>query len=134
VLMFAVKWYGINSASPSAHPGSVNGWTGLVHLRWLMVVTIGAALLLVILQVTRPAPALPVTMSLIVMVLALANVVWLGYRVLISVPPQQKAVAYVGLACAVGILVGGYASIRQEGISPKDESHDIPTVTPEGSG
>jgi hypothetical protein len=99
-----------------------------------MVVTIGAALLLVILQVTRPAPALPVTMSLIVVVLALANVVWLGYRVLISVPPQQKAVAYVGLACAVGILVGGYASIRQEGISPKDESHDIPTVTPEGSG
>jgi hypothetical protein len=100
-----------------------------VHVRWLTVVTIGATFVLVILQLTRPAPALPVTASVFVVLLALANVAWLAYRVLVSVPPQQKAVAYVALACAAGIVVGAYVSMRQEGISPKDEPQEIPTVS-----
>ena len=130
VLMFAPKWYGRDTVSPAVSSGNVNGWHGLVHVRWLMLVTIGAAFLLAIFQATCRAPALPVTMSVIVTALALATVVWLGYRVLISVPPHQKAVAYVGLACALGMVVGGYLSMRQEGISPKDEPSDIPTVNP----
>jgi hypothetical protein len=54
--------------------------------------------------------------------------VWLGYRVLISVPPHQKVAPYVGLACVAGIVFGGYLSMREEGIGAYDERRDIPTV------
>jgi hypothetical protein len=129
VLMFVLKWYGPR-AIVKGHfaTGSVNGWHGLPHLRWLMLVTIAAALFLLLVQATRPAPAVPLTMSVIVTLLGVAAFVWLGYRVLISVPPHQKVAPYLGLVCVLGIVFGGYLSMRDEGIGARDEPADIPTV------
>ena len=69
-----------------------------------MLVTIVAAAGLVFVQVTRRAPAIPVTMSLVVMLLGIVTVVALIYRVLISPPPHQEAGAYLGLLFAIGIM------------------------------
>jgi hypothetical protein len=129
-IVFVLKWYGLKgglapAASQLGVATSVNGWNGLTHLRWLMLLTIAASLGLAYLQAARRAPALPVAMSVIVTTLALLTVLGLIYRVLINEPGpdsvvDQKLGAYVGLACAIGILYGAFASTREEGIAQRD--------------
>jgi hypothetical protein len=124
VFMLAGKW-----------AGSRSGWEALVSLRWLVAVTIGAAFGLVVVQTTRRAPAVPVTMSLIVTVLGIITVLALIYRVLINPPAQEHAAAYLGLLSAIGLAYGGYLSMREEGIARRDAPRDIPIVrTGQGDG
>lgn len=124
IFMVGGKWYGANAGKS----GSQTGWQALTDLRWLLLLTIIAAVALVVVQATRRPPAVPVTMSLVVMLLGIVTVLALIYRVLIDAPPHQEAGAYLGLLSAVGIAVGGYLSLRQEGISQQDERRDIPIV------
>jgi hypothetical protein len=138
VSMFALKWYGPSAPfHPTAVslgvPTSVNGWNALTHLRWLMLVTIACGLALVYLQAARRAPAVPVTFSVIVTVLGLLTALALFYRVVINEPGSdgvidQKAGAFVGLASAIAIVIGGYLSMRDEGIADRDAPSEIETV------
>ena len=129
IFMVGGKWYGAGAGGA----GSQTGWQALTDLRWLLLVTIIAAVGLVFAQAACRAPAIPVTMSLVVMLLGIVSVVALIYRVLISAAPHQETGAYLGLLCAIGIALGGYLSLRQEGIARRDERRDIPIVRP-GSG
>jgi cytochrome bd-type quinol oxidase subunit 2 len=126
IFMIEGKWYG----DAGRTGGSVTGWQALTNLRWLLVVTIVAAVGLLLVQATRRAPAVPVTMSLVVMLLGIVTVVALIFRVLISPSPHQEVAAYLGLLSAIGITLGGYLSLRQEGIAPRDEPAEIPIVRP----
>jgi cytochrome bd-type quinol oxidase subunit 2 len=126
IFLVGGKWY----SGAGRTGGSVSGWQALTDLRWLLLVAILAAVGLVVTQASRRAPAVPVTMSLIVMLLGIVIVVALIYRVLISPPPHQQAGAYLGLLSALGIAVGGYLSLRQEGVARQDERRDIPIVRP----
>jgi hypothetical protein len=119
VFLLAGKW-----------AGSRSGWETLVSLRWLLAVTIAAALGLVVVQATRRAPAVPVTMSLIVAVLGMISVLALIYRVLINPPTEQHAAAYLGLISAIALAYGGYLSMREEGIARRDAPREIPVVRP----
>jgi hypothetical protein len=103
----------------------VTGWDGLTNVRWLILVTVACGLLLVFLQASRKAPALPVSFSVIVTVLAVLTVLALIYRVLINEPGpdgyvDQQVGAFVGLVSSIALVYGGYASMRQEGIAPRD--------------
>src|SRR5947209_13556312 len=89
VFMFGVSWYtftalpgGTRATTPppagggvAAHPFLVrvpiskNGWNGANHLHWLLLVTIIAALALFVTQAARRSPAIPVTLSLFVLLL-----------------------------------------------------------------
>ena len=137
--MFVLKWYG-----PTAQPrptaasldvtASVNGWDALTGVRWLMLLTIACGLALVCLQAARSAPAIPVTLSVIVTVLGVLGALVLIYRVLINEPGNdaaigQKAGAFVGLASAIAIVIGGYLSMRDEGIADKDTPAEVETVS-----
>jgi hypothetical protein len=122
VLMLVVHWYGART-----------GWQSLAHLRWLALATIVGALALTWFQATRPAPAIPSTISILVIVIGLVTVVWLAYRVVVSSPAHQHVGTVLGLICACGIVAGAFVSLRQEGIAPMDEPADIPTVSP-GAG
>ncbi len=126
IFMVGGKWYG----SAGQTGGSATGWQALTDLRWLLLVTIVAAVGLVLAQATRRAPAVPVTMSLVVMLLGIVSVVALIYRVLISPPPHEETAAYLGLLSALGVTVGGYVSLREEGIARRDAPTDIPIVRP----
>lgn len=137
VVLFAVPWYAVKS--PDGGSTTVTGWDALTTLRWLLLVTIVAALALAYFQATRPAPAIPVALSVIVTALGFLSAVALIYRVLINVPGSDSVVdarvgAYLGLATALAILYGGYRSMRQEGISPTDAAADIETIRPGESG
>jgi hypothetical protein len=119
VFMLAGKW-----------AGSLSGWEALPTLRWLLAVTIAAAFVLVFVQVTRRAPAVPVTMSWLLTVLGSVSVLALIYRVLINPPAHQHAAAYLGLLSALGLAYGGFLSLREEGIARRDAPSDIPVVSP----
>jgi hypothetical protein len=126
IFLVGGKWYG--GTGPTG--GSMTGWQALTDLRWLLLVTIVAAAALVFTQATRQAPAVPATMSLVVMLLGVVSVLALIYRVLISPPPHQEAAAYLGLLSAIGVTVAGYLSLREEGIARRDAPTEIPIVRP----
>jgi hypothetical protein len=123
VLMFAAPWY-----------GTVDGWNGLTHLRWLELVAVVLALLLVVAQAASQAPALPVSLSVIVTVVADLAFLALVYRVLINPPGHSTKVwAYLGLVSALALAWGGYLSMRQEGVNDRDAVHEIKTIPLRGS-
>jgi cytochrome b561 len=137
VFLLFFRWYGVSAflaqTASSSSPTSFTGWDSLTNLRWLLLLTILAALALTFLQATQRAPALPVSLSVIVTVLGLITVLALIYRVVINVPGpddllEQKPGAWLGLASAIGILYGGYASMRQEGVQPRDARTEIETI------
>ncbi len=142
--MFLLPWYGVKSVlapglALSGHATSFDGWNGLSHLRWLVLVTLLVAVAVVWLQGTRRAPALPVTFDMILTLLALLTVLALIYRVLIDVPGanslvERKVGAYVGLIASVALFYGGYASLRGEGLPDRDARTDIETVSLTGAG
>jgi hypothetical protein len=145
VFMFFFKWYGLGSSAPDGSvygtgpfhvASSQNAWHALTIVRWVMLVTAAAALALAILQATRRAPALPAALSVIVTVLGGLTSILLVYRVFINLPGSDKLVdqkigAVLGVVSTLGITLGGYASMREEGVSPKDAPSEIPTVVPE---
>lgn len=135
--MFLLGWYGLNQrlAPTAAQLGlstSSDGWDGLSHVRWLLLVTIAAGFALVFFQATRRAPAIPVSLSVIVTVLALLSLLALVYRVLLSPPGQGvldvKIGAVVGLVSTFTLTCGGYLSMRNEGIAPDDAPAEIESV------
>jgi hypothetical protein len=123
VLLFTVKWYGSGPFSPTA----VTGWQALIHLRWLMLLTILSAFALVLIVAFTRSPLLRAALSTTVTVLSLATLLWLGYRVFISIPPGEKPAAYVGVACAAAILLGGCLSLYETWLSTDDAADNDPT-------
>src|SRR5579884_4484695 len=69
VFMVALSWFTFQRPSGGQGPKyyvavSENGWHGLAHAHWLLLVTIVLALALLVLQAARPSPAVPVTLAL----------------------------------------------------------------------
>jgi drug/metabolite transporter (DMT)-like permease len=118
VLLLAFHWYGART-----------GWQALSGLRWLALVTILAAFALAYFQAARRAPALPAALSVIVGVLALITALWLAFDLVLNHPPHQRVWAFVGLIATCVVFYGGFRSLRQEGVSVRDERADIPTIT-----
>jgi hypothetical protein len=130
LLSTLLPWYGYSGA-PSA--ASISGWDEFIHLRWLILLTIVAGLALPVAQAACRAPAIPVTLSVIVTVLGVLTTLWLIYRVLISVPGSggllvQKPAAYIGLLSAIALTVGAFSSMRQEDRPDPARNAEIPTV------
>jgi hypothetical protein len=138
VIMFVLPWYGLSgSAETTSGSMSLNAWHSLSTLRWLMLVTIVAALSLCCLQATRSAPALPVSASVITTPLAGLTALALLYRVLINTPGDNglwdpRFGAFLGVIAAWAIAFGAYRSLREEGLSPRDAPQSIATVRLEG--
>jgi hypothetical protein len=134
VFMFVLPWYGLSgAAATSGGSTALNAWHSLTMLRWLMLVTIVAALSLVFLQATRPAPALPVSASAIAMPLSGLTALALIYRVLINTPGENSLLhprigAFLGLIAACALVFGAFRSLREEGLSPRDAPTAIATV------
>jgi hypothetical protein len=135
IFMFFFKWYGVslpggqqqlaNALGVDTGALAVNGWHGHTVLRWLMLLTILAALALAFLTATQRTVALPVTMAVIVAALAALLTLLLAYRVIINEPgPNQyidvKIGAWLGLLASALITYGGYLSMRDEGTSLTD--------------
>lgn len=137
--LLLMPWYAISLISGPPGPKyfattSVDGWHGLTHARWLVLVTVLAALAVVFFQARERAPAIPVAMTVITVPLAAVTLVWLIVRVWISPPGGRGIGGWIGILATAGILYGGYRSIRLEGIAETDAPVEIPTVRVGGEG
>lgn len=150
VSMVGVSWFtlsqqsgGTRSTAPASagsgqaiHPTvetinyNIDGWRGLAHAHWLLVATIAVALALLVLQATRRAPSMPVTIAVFVTLLGGVSTIWLIVRVVIDPPGGRDLGGWLGLICAIALTWSGYKSLRTEGIAPEDEPRDIPTLHP----
>lgn len=108
VLLAAVAW-----SAPAGGGGSLTGWETMPVARWLVALSCAAALLLGFAQATRRAPALPVSLSVIVTVLGAITTVALAVAIATDSGTPLTG-AFVGLAVAVAMTVGGFWSLRQE--------------------
>jgi hypothetical protein len=134
-LMFVAPWYGFSGAAErSARALGVSttftGWQQLTTLRWLMLVTIVAALALTVFQGTRAAPALPASFSVIALVLSGITSLALIYRLIESPSPllSPKVGAFLGLLSALVMSYGAFRSLREEDPPDPARSAAIPTV------
>lgn len=135
IFLFAVHWYGVSGTfAPTLALGlhartSWTGWQALTYVRWLLLLTALAGLALAYFQAAARAPAIPATLSVITTVLGGLSTLTLIARV-IDTPGNQldrRAGVYLGLAAAIGIAYGGFASLRQEG-GPDPAALGIETV------
>ena len=137
VVMFAFTWYGLpgDAAEVVQAAGgpdlSRTGWQAHTVLRWLMLLTILAALALVFLTATQRTVAVPVTMAVIVSALSALLTVLLAYRVILDEPGSNRFVdvklgAWLGLLAAALIAYGGYRAMRDERVPAADRAHTTP--------
>jgi hypothetical protein len=124
VLMFATKWYGVAGVpDPSyARPavsGAEDGWNALTVVRWVILLTVIAAVGAVFLHASQRTHGTKTDTGRLVAFLGTVCSVLLIYRVLIALPSagtviDQKLGAVLGLGCALGIAWGGYESILEQ--------------------
>ncbi len=126
LLMFLTAWYGVDLLPSRFLAGagretSETAWQGLTIVRWVMLLTIFVALGSVVLHLTQRSHGSQTETGALVAALGTVTFALLVYRVLIALPTPNKVVdqklgAMLGLLCAIGIAVGGLASMREERI------------------
>jgi hypothetical protein len=124
-LVFLVPWF--EFANHGGGHTSANGWTSLPTLRWLILVTAAAGLLLGYFQASRAAPALPVTCDVIVVTLSAITTLLLAIRLLTGDGTPQIG-AFLGLAALAALTAGAFMSLREEGGWTPGPDHPIETI------
>jgi hypothetical protein len=124
VLMFAFAWYGVDgipgrSAVGSAVVSAEDAWHGLSVIRWLLLLTIAAALASLAVHVRPVSRQLVAAARLAVLALGTVSFLLLAYRVLIALPTpdrvvDQKLGAILGVITALAIALGSYESVREQ--------------------
>ena len=135
VFLFGVHWYGVSGTfAPTLALGlhvrtSWTGWQALTYVRWLLLVTALLGLALAYFQAVARTPAIPVALAVITTVLGGLSALTLIARV-IDTPGNhldRRAGVYLGLAAAIGMAYGAFASLREEG-GPDPAALEIETV------
>ena len=131
--MLLLPWYTLTPASGGSGPRyfipqKVDGWNGLSHSHWLLLVTILLGLAAAVFQATRRAPAVPVTLCLFASLFGGLSALWLVYRFLIDPSGGREIGGWIRLIGACAIAYGGFESIRMEGIAPRDAPAEIPVI------
>jgi len=121
VSLFLFKWYGVSVALGNGWSLglSANGWHAHSILRWLMLLTIVAAVALWALTATQPTDAIPLSAAVVATVIAGVTTLCLAWRVIVDEPGPNDVVgvklgAWIGLAAAALVVVGAWLSMRDE--------------------
>ena len=137
--LFAVSWYTVSAGAVSA---SANGWDALTVTRWFVLVAVAAAFALAWAQATHAAPALPSSLSVIATVLALIAAIILVFRVLLTLPGPDAAMAqtgadagaYIGLLARAGHVRGCPVVAARGGSARSRAQRGDPDRPPYGPG
>ncbi len=122
-VMFAAKWFGVDElpghASGVARSTAVDAWDALTTVRWVMLLTILVALAAPLLHATQRSHGATTSTGGAVAALGTLTTLLLIYRVLINLPSadqivDQKLGAVLGVLAALGIALGGHASLRRQ--------------------
>ena len=133
VALFLFEWYGLRVGLSAIHDSvtidvTANGWHAHTILRWLMLLTVVAALALWALTALAPTDAIPLSAAVAAVVIGGITTLCLAWRVLIDEPGPNKLVsveagAWIGLLAAALVVVGAWLSMRDE-----DRSGPLPAV------
>jgi len=115
VIMFAFAWYGVDR-TPGGAVSTEDAWSALPVVRWIMLLSIAAALASATLPWLRHRLGAQ-TRAAAVTALGGLTAVLLVVRVLIALPspqavPDQKLGALLGMLSALGIALGGWEALR----------------------
>jgi hypothetical protein len=139
VFMF-FEWFGVEVSGVGGFSGSVSGaggsaWDALDFIPIVLVVTIVAALGLAAIRLTDSTFEPPVPMSTVVTVLGAFSVLLILFRIIdpptfasfggVSVDATLSIGIFLGLISAGGIAYGGYAAMREEGITFGDAADHL---------
>jgi hypothetical protein len=133
ILLVATAWYGVAGVpDPTyARPAlstTETGWAALTLVRWVIVVTVIVAIGAVVLRISQREHGRQTDASRLVTALGLLCSALLIYRVLIVLPSPDKVVdqklgALLGIACALGVALGGHESLVERRSRPATISH-----------
>jgi hypothetical protein len=124
VLLFAVPWESF--ASDGGHTAA-SGWVSFRTLRWPMIVCAVLGLLLGYVQTSREAPALAVSLDVILVTLAAITTLVLLIR-LLTRDASPMVGGFAGLVASAGLTTGAFMSLRQEDGWVPDDEHPIERV------
>ncbi|MDQ6806536.1 MAG: hypothetical protein M3065_16575 [Actinomycetota bacterium] len=131
--LFLLPWFEVRGpagrpAATAASSVSLDGWHALTTTRWFLLVTVAAALALVLLTLSQRAPALPVVASMVSCVLGGLSSLLLLYRIIDHAGLTARAGLYVAFVATLAVGYGGYLSLRMES-SWFGDPDSIDTVT-----
>jgi hypothetical protein len=121
VSMFALKWYGADGVPrrslAQAPQYSLDAWSALSGLRWLLLATVLAAFAAVAIHLGQRSHGAQTSTALPLVLLGAAASLALIWRVLIDLPmpaaiDEAKVGALIGLLSAIGVWLGGLQSLR----------------------
>jgi hypothetical protein len=135
IFMFFFKWYGVSSNVPSIAGVNVNvsrsGWDTFTNSRWIWLITIIIALLVVAAAGLQRHVESPVQPSVLVAGLGALSTLLIIYRILHH-PSASASIGsfhasagikigiWLGLIAAAAITYGGYLAMQSEGTSIAD--------------
>jgi prepilin signal peptidase PulO-like enzyme (type II secretory pathway) len=122
-----LKWYGFegeNLARAAGFSTTISAWRAFDFIDILLFLVVLVTIGLVVLSATARTPALPVAASVIVTVLGLIAALFVLYRIINQPGPNDfvnaSYGAYLGLVLCLGIALGGYMAMRDEGTTLAD--------------
>jgi hypothetical protein len=122
-----LKWYGFQGESLARAAGfstTISAWRAFDFIDILLFLVIVVTLGLVVLSATARTPALPVAASVIVTALGGLAALFVLYRIINQPGPNDfvnvSFGAYLGFLLCLGIALGGYTAMRDEGTSLAD--------------
>jgi hypothetical protein len=135
-------FYGSTAVTPRGHGPVVllpqaNGWQSLDVLAPFILVVAALGVLVWWLTATQRSPALPASLTPILLGLSLILIVWLLVRVFLDVPGLgllpgthvgRESGAYVAVGLALALFAGTYRSLRREGVAEVDAVTYIETL------
>ncbi len=124
-LVFLVPW--VSFTNPGGGHTSADAWRSFPTLRWLILISGALGLLMAYLQATRPAPAFPVAVALVLVPLAAVTTLALLIR-LITGDGSPVVGGYAGLVASAALAAGTFISLREEDGWEPGPDHPIETV------
>src|SRR3954466_11428872 len=130
IVMF-FSWYGVGGAAGSILSAAnidttVNAWKAFDFIDLVLFVTALVAIGAAVLAASGRSVALPVAASVIVTVLGIIVALLVFYRIINQPGPNDvvdvKFGAYLGFLVCLGIAVGGFLSMADEGTSLGDSA------------
>jgi hypothetical protein len=148
--LFGMRWFAYGSryhtfATMLGQGASADGWNTFTVLGPLTVIVCLAALVIVWLSATRSSPALPVTITTLLLPISFVQTILVAIRVLLDRPSVRLAQAgganvigarpgaYIGLGLSVLVFAGVYLSLRRDGVAAEDAPSEIERLSVEDS-
>ncbi len=127
--VFALPWFQANGVH-------ANGWQSLSVLPPFILVVAALGVLVWWLTATQRAPALPASLTAVLLGLSLVLLVWLMIRVFLDVPGigppgahvGRQSGAYVAVGLVLALFAGAYRSLRREGVAEIDAVMFVETL------